>query len=255
MKLSRYFLSTLRDAPSDADTVSAQLMFRAGMIRKLASGLYEWLPLGLRTLKKVERIIREEMNALGGQEVWLPTLLPAELWQETGRWQIYGKELFRLKDRKNSEFCLGPTHEEVITDLVRKEVRSYRQLPLMLYQFGTKFRDEIRPRFGVMRAREFYMKDAYSFHVDETDASAYYQKAFDAYKRVCDRCGFKYRPVEATTGAIGGSFSHEFMVIADTGEEEIVSCECGYGANSEKAEFKIWDAKPSTEALEEIKEV
>src|SRR3989339_1389460 len=160
------------------------------------------------------------MNAAGGQEVWLPIMQPKELWEETGRWQVYGKELFRLKDRKNSDFCLGPTHEEIITDLVRREVRSYRQLPLMLYQFGTKFRDEIRPRFGIMRAREFLMKDAYSFHASEEDAEAYYQRAYEAYRKVCTRCGFKFRAVEATTGAIGGSFSHEFMVLADTGEGE-----------------------------------
>jgi prolyl-tRNA synthetase len=230
------FLPTLREAPSDADTISARLMLRAGMIRKLASGLYEWLPLGLRVLRKVENIIRQEMNAVRGQEVWLPLLLPKELWEETGRWSVYGKELFRLKDRKDAEFCLGPTHEEAITDLVRRDVRSYRQLPLMLYQFGTKFRDEIRPRFGIMRAREFLMKDAYSFHTDEKDLESYYQEMFAAYKRVCDRCGFKYRAVEATTGTIGGSFSHEFMVLADAGEEEIAWCPCGYGANSEKAE-------------------
>jgi prolyl-tRNA synthetase len=189
------------------------------------------------------------MDKINGHEVWLPLLLPKDLWMETGRWNVYGKELFRLKDRKDSEFCLGPTHEEAITDLVRREVRSYRQLPLMLYQFGTKFRDEIRPRFGVMR------KDAYSFHADEKDLERYYIEVFEAYKRICDRCGFKYRPVEATSGAIGGSFSHEFMVLAETGEEEIVSCECGYGANAEKAEFKIWESKPNTEALEEIKEI
>jgi len=229
-------LPTLREAPSDADTVSARLMLRAGMIRKLASGIYEWLPLGLRVLRKVENIIREEMNAVRGQEVWLPLLLPKELWEETGRWGVYGKELFRLKDRKDAEFCLGPTHEEAITDLVRRDVRSYRQLPLMLYQFGTKFRDEIRPRFGIMRAREFLMKDAYSFHADEKDLESYYQEMFSAYKRICERCGFTYRAVEATTGAIGGSFSHEFMVLAEAGEEEIAWCECGYGANSEKAE-------------------
>lgn len=236
MKFSQMFLPTLREAPSDADTVSAKLMLRAGMIRKLASGVYEWLPLGLRVLRKVENIIREEMNAAGGQEVWLPLLLPKELWEETGRWGVYGKELFRLKDRKGAEFCLGPTHEEAITDLVRRDVRSYRQLPVMLYQFGTKFRDEIRPRFGIMRAREFLMKDAYSFHADEKDLEAYYQAMFDAYKRICERCGFTYRAVEATSGAIGGSFSHEFMVLADSGEEEIAWCSCGYGANSEKAE-------------------
>jgi prolyl-tRNA synthetase len=236
MRFSQMFVPTLREAPADADTLSAKLMLRSGMIRKLASGIFEWLPLGIRTLKKAEQIIRDEMNAVGGQEVWLPLLLPRELWEETGRWNIYGKELFRLKDRKGSDFCLGPTHEEVITDLVRREVRSYRQLPLMLYQFGTKFRDEIRPRFGVMRAREFYMKDAYSFHADEKDLERYYQEVFNAYKKICDRCGFKYRAVEAATGAIGGSFSHEFMVLADTGEEEISWCDCGYGANVEKTE-------------------
>lgn len=236
MKISQLFLPTLREVPADADIISSKLMLRAGMIRKVASGIYEWLPLGLRVLKKVEDIVRHEMNAINGQEVWMPLLLPKELWEETGRWNVYGKELFRLKDRKNSDFCLGPTHEEIITDLVRREVRSYRQLPLMFYQFGTKFRDEIRPRFGVMRAREFYMKDAYSFHVDEKDAENYYQKAFEAYKRICERCGFKYRAVEATSGAIGGSFSHEFMVLAETGEEEIASCLCGYGANNEKTE-------------------
>ncbi|MFN3967186.1 MAG: proline--tRNA ligase, partial [Endomicrobiia bacterium] len=241
MKLSEFLLPTLRETPQDADTISNKLMIRAGMIRKLASGIYEWLPLGLRVLKKVEQIVREEMNAIGGQEVWLPLLLPKELWEETGRWQLYGDELFRLKDRKGSDFCLGPTHEEVITDIVRKEVRSYRQLPIMLYQFGLKFRDEIRPRFGVMRAREFYMKDAYSFHATEEDAENYYKKVFDAYSKICERCGFKYRIVEAVTGAIGGKFSHEFMVLAETGEEEIVWCECGYSANVEKAQTIMSD--------------
>jgi prolyl-tRNA synthetase len=245
----------LREAPADADNVSAKLMQRAGMIRKLASGIYEWLPLGLKVLRKVENIIRDEMNRVNGHEVWLPLLLPKDLWVETGRWNVYGKELFRLKDRKDSEFCLGPTHEEAITDLVRREVRSYRQLPLMLYQFGTKFRDEIRPRFGIMRAREFLMKDAYSFHTDEKDLERYYLEVFEAYKRICNKCGFKYTPVEATSGAIGGSFSHEFMVLAETGEEEIVSCDCGYGANTEKAEFKIWPAKPSDETIAGVQEV
>ena len=248
------FIPTLREAPADADIVSAKLMMRAGMIRKLASGIYEWLPLGLKVLRKVENIIREEMNAINGHEVWLPLLLPKELWEETGRWGIYGKELFRLKDRKDSEFCLGPTHEEAITDLVRREVRSYRQLPLMLYQFGIKFRDEIRPRFGIMRAREFLMKDAYSFHADEKDAENYYQEAYKAYENICKRCGFKFRAVEATTGQIGGSFSHEFMVLADTGEEEIAWCECGYGANSEKAEFKIWQVESGKKEEEKNKE-
>jgi prolyl-tRNA synthetase len=255
MLRSKYFLPTLRNVPSDADNVSAKLMLRAGMIRKIASGVYEWLPLGLKVLKKVENIIREEMNAAGGQEVWLPVIQPKELWEETGRWQVYGKELCRLKDRKGSEFCLAPTAEEVITDMVRNEIRSYRELPVMLYQFGTKFRDEIRPRFGVMRAREFYMKDGYSFHADEADAEKYYQVMYNAYDRICKRCGFKFRAVEATTGAIGGSFSHEFMVLAETGEEEMVSCSCGYGANTEKAEFKL-DYMPKTVfPPEEMKEI
>ncbi|MDI6640856.1 MAG: proline--tRNA ligase [Elusimicrobiota bacterium] len=237
MKLSQYFLPTFRETPSDADTVSCKLMIRSGMIRKLSSGIYEWLPLGVRVLKKVEQIVREEMTKIGGQEIMLPFVLPKELWEETGRWQLYGKELLRLKDRKDAEFCLGPTHEEIVTDIVRKQVRSYKQLPLMLYQFGIKFRDEIRPRFGVMRAREFYMKDAYSFHTTEEDAERYYKEVFDAYSKICERCGFKYRAVEALTGAIGGKFSHEFMVLSQTGEEEIVYCSsCGYAANVEKAE-------------------
>lgn len=226
--------NTWRESPADADVVSAKLMLRAGLIRKVASGIYEWLPLGLRSLKKVENIIRQEMDAIGGQEVWLPHLQPKELWDETGRWDLYGKELVRLTDRKGTEYCLGPTAEEVITALVRDEVKSYRQLPMMLYQFGTKFRDEIRPRFGVMRAREFYMKDAYSFHADESDAEKYYQTVFDAYSRIFSRCGLKFRAVEADTGNIGGSFSHEFMVLAETGEEEIASCnKCGYAASVE----------------------
>ncbi len=196
MRFSQAFIPTLRESPAEAETVAHQLMLRAGMIRKLAAGIYDWLPAGLRVLKRVEQIVREEMNAVGGLEVWLPQLQPRELWEETGRWGVYGKELMRLKDRKNSDFCLAPTAEEVITDLVRREVRSYRNLPLMLYQFGVKYRDEIRPRFGVMRAREFYMKDAYSFHTDD-----------------------------------------EFMVLADTGEEGIVSSSCGYAANVERAEL------------------
>src|SRR6266705_2960906 len=211
MRLSKTFIPTLREVPSEAETISHQLMLRAGLIRKLAAGIYEWLPAGLRVLKKVEEIIRQEMNAVDGQEVWLPQLQPKHLWEETGRWGVYGKELMRLKDRKNADFCLAPTAEEVITDLVRREVRSYRNLPLMLYQFGVKYRDEIRPRFGVMRAREFYMKDAYSFHTDEADIQRYYKEAVEAYKKIFTRCGLKFRPVEADSGAIGGSFSHEFM--------------------------------------------
>src|SRR4029077_18994733 len=238
MRLSKTFLPTLREVPSEAETIAHQLMLRAGLIRKLAAGIYEWLPAGLRVLKRVEQIVREEMEAVGGQEVWLPQLQPRELWEETGRWGLYGKELMRLKDRKNSDFCLAPTAEEVITDLVRREVRSYRALPLMLYQFGVKYRDEIRPRFGVMRAREFYMKDAYSFHTDEADCERYYQDVVKAYEKIFTRCGLRFRPVEAESGAIGGSYSHEFMVLADTGEEGIVSSECGYAANVERAELK-----------------
>ncbi|NLO92478.1 MAG: proline--tRNA ligase [Elusimicrobia bacterium] len=238
MKMSSYFLPTLREAPQDADTLSAKLMLRAGLIRKLASGIYEWLPLGLRTLKKVENIIRQEMDRAGGQEVWLPVVQPKELWEETGRWNVYGKELLRLEDRKGAEFCFSPTAEEVITNMVRRDVRSWRQLPLFLYQFNIKFRDEIRPRFGVMRAREFYMKDGYSFHAAEEDANEWYQRIVGAYDRVFARCGFKYRSVEAETGAIGGNYSHEFMVLADTGENEIAFCACGYAANVEKAQVR-----------------
>lgn len=242
MKFSQFYLPTLRQAPSECDTISSKLMFRAGMIRKVASGIYEWLPLGLRVLKKVESIIREEMNVIGGLEVWMPHLLPRQLWEETGRWNVYGKELFRLKDRKESDFCLSPTAEEVITSLVRDELRSYKLLPKMFYQFGTKFRDEIRPRFGIMRAREFYMKDAYSFHRDEKCAEEYYKLVYEAYCRIFNRCGLKFLPVEATTGAIGGKFSHEFMVVSEkmdsiAGEETIVFCKsCNYAANIEKAE-------------------
>ncbi len=244
MRLSRYLLPTLKELPADADTVSAKLMLRAGLIRKVAAGLYEWLPFGLRALRKVENIVREEMDKIGGQEVWLPFVQPRELWEESGRWQVYGKEMMRLKDRKDADFCLAPTAEEVITDLVRREVRSYRELPLLLYQFGTKFRDEIRPRFGVMRAREFYMKDAYSFHADPASLDQTYQDAYDAYTRIFTRCGLKFRPVEAATGAIGGSHSHEFMVLADTGEETIASCDvCGYAANVELAESTAFGTK------------
>jgi prolyl-tRNA synthetase len=254
MRFSQSFIPTLRESPSEAETIAHQLMLRAGLIRKLAAGIYEWLPAGLRVLKKVEQIVREEMNAIGGQEVWLPMLQPKNLWEETGRWNVYGKELMRLKDRKNADFCLAPTAEEVITDLVRNEVRSYRNLPLMLYQFGVKYRDEIRPRFGVMRAREFYMKDAYSFHVDDADVQRYYKEVFEAYKRIFTRCGLKFRPVEADSGAIGGSFSHEFMVLADTGEEGIVSCACGYAANVERAELKPVPAADAskTPAVQEV---
>ena len=200
MRLAKYLLPTLKEVPKEAEVISHKLMVRAGMIRKLASGIYEWLPLGLRVLKKVEEIIREEMNKIGGQELFLPAVQPKELWEESGRWSLYGKELMRIKDRNEREFCLGPTHEEVITDLARREIKSWRDLPLMLYQFQTKFRDEIRPRFGVMRAREFYMKDAYSFHASEKDAERYYKIVFDAYGKIVSRCGLKWRAVEAETG-------------------------------------------------------
>ncbi len=256
MRYSKFFVPTLRDVPKDADTVSAKLMLRSGMIRKLAAGLYDWLPLGLRVLKKVEAIIREEMNAIDGQEVWLPHVQPRELWEETGRWGVYGKELLRFKDRKNSDFCFAPTAEEVITDLVRRDVRSYRQLPLMVYQFGTKFRDEIRPRFGVMRAREFYMKDAYSYHADEKDAERYYARVVEAYSKIFQRCGLRFRPVEADSGAIGGNFSHEFMVMADTGEEAIAICpSCSYAANVEKAECLPASANGAAESPLAIEDV
>jgi len=237
MRYSEMFLPTTREVPSDAEVASHQLMIRAGMIRKLTSGVYSYLPLGYRVIKKVENIIREEMDRAGAQEVFLPMVHPAELWQESGRWRLYGKELLRFKDRHDREYCLGPTHEEVITDLVRYEIKTYRQLPKNLYQIQTKFRDEIRPRFGVMRCREFGMKDAYSFDADEPGAEISYGKMFDAYKRIFSRCGLNFRAVEADSGSIGGSFSHEFMVMADSGEDGIVYCgACQYAANLEKAQ-------------------
>jgi len=247
MRYSRYLLPTLKEVPSEAEVPSHQLMLRAGMIRKLAAGIYSYLPFGLRSLRKVETIIREEMNRAGAIEVLLPFVQPAELWQESHRWEEYGSELARLKDRHNRDCCLGPTHEEVITDIARKEIRSYRQMPLNLYQIQTKFRDEIRPRFGVMRAREFVMKDAYSFDVDQRGLDESYQKMIEAYTRIFTRCGLKFRSVEAETGLIGGSFSHEFMVLAETGEETIVSCtRCSYAANIEKAEFRRQDRRSQT---------
>lgn len=237
MKFSQYFIRTLKETPADADTISAKLMLRAGLIRKVAAGIYEWLPLGLKTLQKAEKIVREEMNRIGGLEVWLPQVQPKSLWNETGRWKFYGKELLRFTDRKNGEFCFAPTAEEIITDLARRDIRSYKELPVLFYQFGTKFRDEIRPRFGIMRAREFYMKDAYSFHPDEKDLDTTYHSVFEAYNKIFTRVGLKFRPVEADTGTIGGSSSHEFMVLADTGEEQIATCaNCHYTANIERAE-------------------
>jgi prolyl-tRNA synthetase len=238
MRTSQMLIPTLREDPGEAEVVSHRLMLRAGMIRKTAAGIYTYLPLGLRVIRKIERIVREEMNRAGAQEVLMPIASPAELWRETGRWDFYGKELFRFKDRHERDFCLGPTHEEVITDLVRREVRSYRQLPLNCYQIQTKFRDEIRPRFGLMRGREFIMKDAYSFDRDEEGAKRSYQSMYDAYQRIFTRCGLSFRAVEADTGLIGGSSSHEFMVLADTGEESVVYTDDGaYAANVERAEL------------------
>jgi len=232
------FLPTTKETPSDAEIVSHQLMLRAGMIRKLAGGIYAYLPLGYRVIRKVENIVREEMNRAGAQEVFMPAVQPAELWMESGRWDIYGKELLRVKDRHNRDYCIGPTHEEVITALVRDEIQTYRQLPRNLYQIQTKFRDEIRPRFGIMRSREFGMKDAYSFDADEEGVEESYKKMFDAYTRIFTRCGLSFRPVEADSGNIGGNFSHEFMVTAETGEDAMVHCtSCEYAANLEKAEI------------------
>ena len=237
MRASQLHLATLKETPADAEVVSHQLMLRAGMIRKLASGLYTWLPLGLRTLRKVERIVREEMDRAGAQELLMPCIQPGELWQESGRWEQYGPELLRVKDRHNREFCVGPTHEEVITDLVRRELNSYKQLPTTFYQVQTKFRDEIRPRFGVMRGREFIMKDAYSFHLNQESLEATYRTMFDAYSRIFTRLGLNFRPVIADTGSIGGEASHEFHVLAQSGEDAIVfSTDSDYAANMEKAE-------------------
>jgi prolyl-tRNA synthetase len=236
MRYSQLLIPTLREDPGEAEVISHRLMLRAGMIRRLAAGIYTYLPLGLRVIRKVERIVREEMDRAGGQEILMPMVQPAELWKETGRWDEYGKELLRLEDRNEREFCLGPTHEEVITDLVRREVRSYRQLPQILYQIQTKFRDEIRPRFGLMRGREFIMKDAYSFDRDEEGTKVSYEKMRRAYDRIFSRCGLKFKSVEAVSGLIGGAFSEEFMVLADTGEDAIVTCAaCSYAANVEKA--------------------
>ncbi len=240
MRYSQLFLPTMKEIPAEAEVISHQLMFRAGMIRKVATGIYTYLPIGLKTIRKVETIIREEMNAAGAQELLMPMVQPADLWKESGRWEYYGKELLRFKDRNERDYCLGPTHEEIITDLVRKEVRSYRDLPLNLYQIQTKFRDEIRPRFGVMRAREFIMKDAYSFDRDDAGAEESYQRMYHAYSRIFERCDLSFKAVEADTGSIGGSASHEFMVLANTGEDLILSCnKCSYAANLEKAVSRL----------------
>jgi prolyl-tRNA synthetase len=235
-RLSRLLVPTLRDDPADAEVVSHKLLVRAGMIRQVARGIYDFLPLGLRAVRRVETIVRQEMDRAGAQEILMPAIIPAELWQESKRWDVYGKELLRIKDRHDRDFCFGPTHEEVVTDLVRREVRSYRDLPKNLYQIQVKFRDEVRPRFGLMRGREFIMKDAYSFHVDPADAQREYQVMYDAYTRIFRRCGLDFRAVEAGSGAIGGSQTHEFQVLAESGEDAIVSCDaCAYAANVEKA--------------------
>jgi prolyl-tRNA synthetase len=236
MRLSQNPISTLKEVPADAEVISHQLMLRTGMIRRLAAGLYVWLPLGLRTLRKVERIVREEMDRAGALELSMPTVQPAELWNESGRWAKYGPELLRFKDRHDREFCYGPTHEEVITDIARRELRSYKQLPVNFYQIQTKFRDEIRPRFGVMRAREFLMKDAYSFHTDQASLAQGYGLMFDAYTRIFTRLGLNFRAVEADGGSIGGSTTQEFHVLADSGEDAIVFSDAGdYAANLEMA--------------------
>ncbi len=250
MRYSQTLLPTLKEVPADAEVISHQLMLRAGFIRKLSSGIYTFLPLGLAVIRKVEQIVREEMNRAGAREVLLPMVQPAELWQETGRYHKYGPELLRFTDRNDREFCLGPTHEEVITDLVRREIHSWRDLPINLYQIQTKFRDEIRPRFGLMRGREFIMKDAYSFDVDDQAASLSYEKMAAAYRRIFRRCGLDFRAVQADSGAIGGSFSDEFMVLAATGEDTIVVCDsCEYAANVEKAEVVAPEAAAAAELL------
>jgi prolyl-tRNA synthetase len=234
---TQYLLSTVKETPADAELISHQLMLRAGLIRRLASGLYTWLPTGLRVLKKVENIVREEMNRAGALEILMPAVQPAELWEESGRWSDYGPELLRLKDRHDREFCFGPTHEEVVTNLMRNELNSYKQLPVNVYQIQTKFRDEIRPRFGVMRAREFMMKDSYSFHVDMASLKETYQIMYDAYTTIFTRLGLRFRAVLAVTGQIGGSHSHEFQVLAESGEDVVVYCEeSDYAANIERAE-------------------
>ncbi|MBD5557145.1 MAG: proline--tRNA ligase [Desulfovibrio sp.] len=255
MRFSSCYIPTLKESPADAEVISHKLLLRAGMVRRLTSGLYIYLPLGLKVITKIADVIREEMAAAGFQELLLPMVQPADLWKETGRWEHYGKELLRFRDRNDREYCLGPTHEEVITDLVRGEVRSYRQLPVRLYQIQTKFRDEIRPRFGLMRGREFLMKDAYSFDADMEGAQKSYQLMYDAYVRIFTRLGLRFRAVEADTGSIGGNFSHEFMVLADTGEDTIAVCDsCDYAANLERAEA-VWKGEVCTDACPDMKPV
>ena len=255
MRTSRFFLATLKETPADAEIISHQLMLRAGLIRQVASGIYNWLPLGLRVLGKVESVVREEMNRAGAQEVLLPAVQPAELWRESGRWDDYGPELLRFTDRHQRDFCFGPTHEEVITTLARSTIRSYRQLPINLYQVQTKFRDEIRPRFGVMRSREFIMKDAYSFDRDTQGMAESYQTMYDAYTRIFKRLGLETQAVEADSGTIGGNFSHEFHVMADSGEDAIALCSpCDYAANVEKVDLArpVSSRAPPSEKMSEV---
>jgi len=256
MRYSKLLIPTLKESPADAEVISHKLMVRAGMIRQMAAGIYSILPIGLRVLRKVEQIIREEMNKIEGQEVFLPSVQPAELWAESGRWDFYGKELLRFKDRNNREFCYGPTHEEVITDIIRREVKSYRQLPIILYQIQTKFRDEVRPRFGIMRGREFTMKDAYSFHTTEESTHETYSSMSSAYSKIFKRCGLDFKMVEADSGTIGGNFSHEFVVLANSGEDCIGFCDsCDYASNLEKAATKTLSTNIQPPLLEELKEV
>lgn len=255
MKWSQWYIPTLKEAPGDAEVISHKLLLRTGMIRKLTAGIYSWLPLGLRTLNKAANIVRQEMDAAGAQEVFLPAVQPGDLWEESGRWKKYGPELLRFKDRHQRDYCFGPTHEEVVTDLLRGEVRSYRQLPINLYQIQTKFRDEIRPRFGIMRGREFLMKDAYSFDRDDAGADKSYLGMFEAYKRIFSRMNLKFRPVEADSGAIGGNFSHEFMVLAETGEDTIAFCKhCEWASNVERAAVKL-PVAPAAAACPAVEDV
>ncbi|MEO8005816.1 MAG: proline--tRNA ligase [Betaproteobacteria bacterium] len=255
MRTSQFFISTLKEAPSEAELLSHKLMLRAGLIRKLGSGLYTWMPLGLRVLRRVESIVRDEMNRAGAVELMMPAVQPADLWQESGRWDVFGPQMLKIKDRHDRDFCFGPTHEEVITDIARKEIRSYRQLPLNFYQIQTKFRDEIRPRFGVMRAREFLMKDAYSFHANYADLEREYRNMYDTYSRIFTRLGLKFRAVAADTGAIGGTGSHEFHVLADSGEDAIAfSPESDFAANVELAEA-VAPAKARSAASQQMQKV
>ncbi len=255
MRTSQYLLSTQKETPADAEVISHQLMLRAGMIRKLAAGLYTWLPSGLRVLNKVANIVRDEMNKSGSIEILMPLVQPADLWQESGRWEEYGPELLRIKDRQSRDFVLGPTHEEVITTLVKNEVNSYKQLPLNLYQVQTKFRDEIRPRFGIMRSREFIMKDAYSFHIDQSCLETTYQNMYQTYCNIFERVGLDFRPVIADNGSIGGNASHEFHVLAESGEDDIAfSNGSDYAANIEMASAlaPTGDCPPGTQNLEKV---